>query len=171
MVSFTIRSASRALDTSATSGIALPPARVISPATSLERSSLTSTTATLAPSLANSTAEALPIPEPAPVTSATLPSSLPIDVLSSNYAAARCIVIAPRIEVISVRCFYVFRLPAIPGMQRLGLFFAQSLHYIAQDLDCVSGIGIFHAANHLPVAKDEQEMVEIVVELVGYRVR
>jgi hypothetical protein len=50
------------------------------------------------------------------------------------------------------------------------LLLAQGLHYIAQDLDRMSGIGVFHAANHLPVSKHEQEMVEIVVEFVGYRV-
>src|SRR3984957_17467552 len=55
---------------------ALPPASAISPAVSLTAWVAMSTSATDAPSRANSTAAARPIPDPAPVTTATLPASL-----------------------------------------------------------------------------------------------
>src|ERR1700675_910561 len=51
---------------------ARPPARSISEATVRAASGLRSTTATLAPSAANRSAEACPMPDPAPVTIATL---------------------------------------------------------------------------------------------------
>src|SRR5271154_4312098 len=77
-VSATIRSASAALETSTLSAIALPPAFVISAATDLASSSAQSAITTLAPSLPNSNEVARPIPDPPPVISAILLSSLPI---------------------------------------------------------------------------------------------
>src|ERR1700733_13355284 len=64
--------------TLATTGSAVPPEAAISPAVSLAASALRSTTATAAPSRANRTAAARPMPDPAPVTTAVLPASLPV---------------------------------------------------------------------------------------------
>src|SRR5580693_8150521 len=64
--------------TLATTGSAEPPEAAISPAVSLAASALRSTTATAAPSRANRTAAARPMPDPAPVTTAVLPASLPV---------------------------------------------------------------------------------------------
>src|ERR1700729_715238 len=64
--------------TLATMGSAVPPEAAISPAVSLAASALRSTTATAAPSRANRTAAARPMPDPAPVTTAVLPASLPV---------------------------------------------------------------------------------------------
>src|SRR2546426_812809 len=63
---------------SAATASALPPAPVICAAASLAAWAARSTIATAAPSRANSSAAARPIPEPAPVTTATLPASLPL---------------------------------------------------------------------------------------------
>ena len=56
----------------------LPPSRWISRAVSANPTSLMSTPKTNAPSAANSTADARPIPEAAPVTNTALPSKRPI---------------------------------------------------------------------------------------------
>ena len=70
--------------TLAATGSAVPPAALIWAAVSLAAPPLTLTTATAAPSWANRAAAARPIPEPAPVTTATLPSSFPaIEILSA----------------------------------------------------------------------------------------
>ncbi len=63
---------------SAPTATALPPAPAISAAVSLAASAAMSTSATAAPSRANNSAAARPIPDPAPVTTATLPASLPV---------------------------------------------------------------------------------------------
>src|SRR5882757_5537150 len=64
--------------TFAATAIAVPPPAVISSAAVLAASGSRSSTATAAPSRANSAAAARPIPEPAPVTTAVLPASLPV---------------------------------------------------------------------------------------------
>src|SRR3984957_21203932 len=74
----TIELASSELETSARIAIASPPAVVIRRTVSSAPATLRSTTATLAPSRAKSTAVARPMPEPAPVMSATLFFSLMI---------------------------------------------------------------------------------------------
>src|SRR6185369_7282564 len=71
-----IFSTARPSATSAGTPIARPPAAVISSTTLCAASSRMSLIATIAPSRANSSAIARPIPEPAPVTRATLPSSV-----------------------------------------------------------------------------------------------
>ena len=60
--------------TSAVCTVAWPPAAWISPATPVALASSTSTTCTLAPRRASSSAVERPMPEPAPVTTATLPA-------------------------------------------------------------------------------------------------
>src|SRR5580704_10393457 len=72
----TIALASSEFDTSARIARASPPALVIRRTVSSAPAALTSTTATRAPSRAKSVAVARPIPEPAPVMSATLSLSL-----------------------------------------------------------------------------------------------
>src|SRR3984957_17849902 len=64
-------------ETSALTARARPPASAISSAVSMAASATRSTTAAAAPSRANRVAAARPIPEPAPVTTATWPLSLP----------------------------------------------------------------------------------------------
>src|ERR1039458_2849894 len=72
----TIALASSEFDTSARIAIASPPALVIRRTVSSAPAALMSTTDTLAPSRAKSTAVARPMPEPAPVIRATLSLSL-----------------------------------------------------------------------------------------------
>ena len=74
---------SLSLLTSACQYAATPPARVTSETTSLPGLSVMSTTATLAPSLASMTHVAFPMPVAPPVTIATLPSTLPIRLMTS----------------------------------------------------------------------------------------
>src|SRR5829696_1359296 len=81
-VSSTALCISSELATSATSGSALPPARSMSAAASRISDSVWLRTPTRAPSRAKRTAVARPMPDPAPVTSATLPSN--------SIAAAPC---------------------------------------------------------------------------------
>src|SRR6266545_60886 len=64
--------------TLAATASAVPPEAAICSAASLAASALRSTTATAAPSRANRAAAARPMPEPAPVTTAVLPASLPV---------------------------------------------------------------------------------------------
>jgi hypothetical protein len=64
-------------------GFDRPPAAVISSATALAPSALTSVTATFAPSSANTRAVARPIPEAAPVTSAVNPFTERLSCLNS----------------------------------------------------------------------------------------
>ena len=63
------------LPASAAMATAVPPARAISPATVSAFALSMSATATLAPRAAKPIAVARPIPDPAPETSATLPSN------------------------------------------------------------------------------------------------
>src|SRR5271167_728684 len=74
----TIELASSELETSARIAIACPPAVVMRRTVSSAPARLTSTTATLAPSRAKSVVVARPIPDPAPVMSATLSFSLTV---------------------------------------------------------------------------------------------
>ena len=64
--------------TSATTATAVPPAAVIASTTSSARAGSTSFTATLAPSAANRSATARPMPWPAPVTSTLCPANRPL---------------------------------------------------------------------------------------------
>src|SRR5262245_25168984 len=70
-----IRSMPSALPASAAMATAVPPARAISPVTASALALSMSATATLAPRAAKPMAVARPIPDPAPETSATLPSN------------------------------------------------------------------------------------------------
>src|SRR6185503_16462421 len=67
------------LPTSATTARASPPAVRISSAVRSPRCAFSSATTTFAPSRANTSAMPRPMPWPAPVTSATLPASRPIE--------------------------------------------------------------------------------------------
>src|SRR6266545_5755493 len=71
-------STSAASATLARIATARPPVATILAVVSSAASARRSTTATAAPSSANSSAAARPMPEPAPVTSATRPSNLPV---------------------------------------------------------------------------------------------
>ena len=90
-VAATIACASSFFETSAPSAIALPPAVSMSRAVWAAARWSISTTATFAPSSANSSEPARPIPEPAPVISATLLASfmrpLPRDSLAQIRSA------------------------------------------------------------------------------------
>ncbi len=68
-----IASSERGSVTSVRTNIAVPPASWIMPTVSLPPASSMSATTTDAPSAANASAVARPIPEPAPVTTATFP--------------------------------------------------------------------------------------------------
>src|SRR5262249_40350691 len=89
-------------ETSAGAGIAVPPAFSISAHTDLALPSLISFTATRAPALANSSAIARPIPEPAPVTTARFPSSVmlvPFRPLEFLFSARRPILRRPARQI------------------------------------------------------------------------
>src|SRR5664280_2471695 len=66
-------------DTSTVTAVAAPPAATISVVTDSASAATTSATTTLAPSAAKRIAVTRPMPLPAPVITATLPSSRPID--------------------------------------------------------------------------------------------
>src|SRR5262245_42606029 len=82
MICLISASTSVALETSVLTKSPWPPAAWIRRTVSCPPSATTSATTTFAPSRANVRAEALPMPEPLPVTSATLPSSRPAMVFS-----------------------------------------------------------------------------------------
>ena len=78
----TMASTSSLLVTSVRTNMPSPPPFLTIPRVSIPPSSSTSDRITFAPSLANKTPDARPIPLPAPVTSATFPSSMPFMVSS-----------------------------------------------------------------------------------------
>src|SRR5674476_1460716 len=79
-------------DTSTVTAVAAPPAATISVVTDSALSGTTSATTTLAPSVAKRIAATRPMPLPAPVITATLPSSRPID---ASVAFGECVRPAP----------------------------------------------------------------------------
>ena len=87
---------SSSFETSARMNVAAPPSASISRATAAPLSSCQSDTTTLAPSRANSSALARPMPEPPPVTIAVLPGSLPV---CARTASASCNTIVPLREM------------------------------------------------------------------------
>ena len=76
MAAFTMPATSSSCMTSASIATALPPAFSIARTVATLSSALRPAQATAAPSLAKRSAVARPMPEPAPVTTAVLPSSL-----------------------------------------------------------------------------------------------